>query len=144
MHDALRFGWCGVIDVQKAHHSSRCRFPFDFLQLNASQFDIGHVHAKPILHHVQRDHKDHHSNYGDDCNESKCLGNHLSDLRVRRSDLAVTTGEARAKTLALVVAQQCPTNTLVLAGDIQTVVDACLTMITSPSRSARAQEGLVR
>ena len=56
----------------------------------------------------------------------------------------MSTGEARAKTLALVVAQQCPTNTLILAGDIQTVVDACLTMITSPSRSARAQEGLVQ
>ena len=133
-----------VIDVQKAHHSTRCWFSFDFLHLNSFHFSIGHIDAKPILHHIQRDHKHHHCDDGDDRHIGKCPGDHLSNLCVRRRDLAMSTGEARAKTLATVVAQQWSTNTLILTADIQTVVDSCLTVIVSPARGARAQEGLVR
>ena len=98
----------------------------------------GGIDAKAVLQHVQHHNETHQRAQSDDRHVGKRSRHRLTDGVCTRLDLAVSSRETIAQTLACVVEQRCSTDTVVLAGDIATVVFSRLTVRSVPAHGTRA------
>ena len=97
-----------------------------------------------MLQHIHHHDECHHANqrqHGDGRERSRY---YLLDGCRRGFDLAVSTGVAHSKALACIIEQRRSADAVVLASDVDALVDACFTANSLPSREAEAAEGAIR
>ena len=100
----------------------------------------GVVNVKHVLQDVQGDHESEHTDETYDGHVGKRSRHYLPSGQATRSDLAVPTGKSAARARTTIVTEQRLADTVVLAGDIRTLVHHHLAARVRPPFDAFASK----